>query len=87
MWPIEPLAYVTWYSVFKGLPDKTTGMYRVDPSRSSSIIPLSSIRQTCMLTPSKHIWEESWTSDTVLDECQSFFVNNLQSKYAYQTIY
>ena len=87
-WPTEPLAYVTWYSRFKRSPDDVTGMYRVDADNfSGSIISLASIRQTCMLVPSKHAWEESWTSENILDECKSFFVNHLQSKYSYQTIY
>ncbi|KAJ3779833.1 hypothetical protein GGU10DRAFT_240184, partial [Lentinula aff. detonsa] len=52
-----PLAYVTWFTQFKPAPDKATGMYRVEPSTSANgsmlgeIIPLSSIRQGCMLVP------------------------------------
>ncbi|KAJ3968323.1 hypothetical protein EV361DRAFT_777217, partial [Lentinula raphanica] len=73
--------------------DPATGMYRVEPSISSNgiphgaIIPLSDIRQSCMLVPGKSSWDRSWNSDNILDECSSFFVNNLQSKYSYQTIY
>ena len=92
-WPTEPLAYVTWFSRFKGGPDPTTGMYRVDPSIDShglpqgAILPLANIRQGCMLVPCKSTWDESWSSTGILDQCSSFFVNNLQSKYTYQTIY
>ncbi|KAJ3753472.1 hypothetical protein EV360DRAFT_53426 [Lentinula raphanica] len=92
-WPQEPLAYVTWYTRFKSAPDKTTGMYYVEPAIASNgipqgaIIPLANIRQNCMLVPSLQVWESSWTSDNILDKCSSFFVNNMQSKYTYQTIY
>ncbi|KAJ3753700.1 hypothetical protein EV360DRAFT_53021 [Lentinula raphanica] len=92
-WPQEHLGYVTWFTRFKPSPDPATGMYRVEPSISSNgiphgaIIPLSDIRQSCMLVPGKSSWDRSWNSDNILDECSSFFVNNLQSKYSYQTIY
>ena len=93
IWPKEPLAYVTWFSRFKPTPDRTTGMYKIDPSigangvAQGAIVPLSHIRQSCMLVPSRGIWEEAWTSQNILDNCSSFFVNNLQTKYTYQNIY
>ncbi|KAF5362693.1 hypothetical protein D9757_014516 [Collybiopsis confluens] len=92
-WPAHPLAYVTWYTRFARAPDKGTGMYKVQPVVGSNgiplgaIIPLSDIRQPCMLVPSRAEWEKGWTSENVLDQCPSFFVNNLQNKYSYQTIY
>ncbi|KAJ3725311.1 hypothetical protein C8R42DRAFT_576337 [Lentinula raphanica] len=92
-WPKEHLAYVTWYTRFKSFPDTATGMYKVEPAIGSNgvpqgaIIPLSDIRQNCMLVPSKTSWDKHWDSDNILDECSSFFVNNLQTKYSYQTIY
>ncbi|KAJ3831945.1 hypothetical protein F5878DRAFT_548875, partial [Lentinula raphanica] len=92
-WPKEHLAYVTWYSRFKSSPDPSTGMYKVEPVIGSNgvpqgaIVPLANIRQNCMLVPSKKSWDKHWNSDNILDECPSFFVNNLQTKYSYQTIY
>ncbi|KAF9058791.1 hypothetical protein BDP27DRAFT_1240267, partial [Rhodocollybia butyracea] len=96
-WPKAetPLAYVTWFSQFKSVLDSKNGMYRVQPSVSASngtpqgeIIPLSDIRQSCMLVPSSSDWEgNGWTSDNILDKCPAFFVNNFQSKYTYQMIY
>ncbi|KAJ3765994.1 hypothetical protein FB446DRAFT_654443 [Lentinula raphanica] len=92
-WPREHLAYVTWYSRFKAFPDTASGMYKVEPAIGSNgvpqgaIIPLSDIRQNCMLVPSKTTWDKHWNSDNILDKCSSFFVNNLQTKYTYQTIY
>ena len=92
-WPTEPLAYIAWFTRFKPLPDDSTGMYCVEPAENSkgqpqgSIILLTDIRQGCMLTPSRASWDRTWTSEDILDTCSSFFVNNLQSKFAYQTIY
>ena len=92
-WPTVPLAYVTWFTRFKGSPDEDTDMYRIQPAKDSkghaqgSIIPLTDIRQSCMLTPSRATWDMTWDTGNILDECDSFFVNNLQSKYSYQTIY
>ncbi|KAF5343887.1 hypothetical protein D9757_015253 [Collybiopsis confluens] len=73
-WPSEPLAYVTWFTRFEGAPNKVTGMYRVEPARASNgeaqgaIIPLSDVRQHCMLAPSRREWERGWTSHNILDE-------------------
>lgn len=91
-WPTEPLAYVTWFTNFTS-PESDTGMYRVQPSKDSkyqdrgAIVYLTDIRQSCMLTPSRANWDPSWTTNNILDRCESFFVNNMQSKYSYQTIY
>jgi hypothetical protein len=92
-WPKELLAYITWYTRFKSSPDSVTGMYFVEPAMDSkgrpqgAIIKLSEIRQSCMLVPSRRNWDESWTSSNILDRCPSFYINNLQTKYAYQSIY
>ncbi|KAF9064711.1 hypothetical protein BDP27DRAFT_1230085 [Rhodocollybia butyracea] len=91
-WPRTPLAYITWFSHFKSGPDSKNGMCHVKPSAlngipQGGIISLSDIRQSCMLVPSSNEWSRSWISDNILDECPSFFVNNFQSKYTYQTIY
>ncbi|KAF5388791.1 hypothetical protein D9757_005570 [Collybiopsis confluens] len=42
-WPTEPLAYVTWFTHFKSAPDAPTGMYRIEPAKSTSGIPLGAI--------------------------------------------
>ncbi|KAF5339496.1 hypothetical protein D9757_015386 [Collybiopsis confluens] len=82
-WPTGPLAYVTWFTRFEGTPNEATGMYRVEPSHASNgialgaIIPLSDIRQHCMLVPSRREWEKSWTSYNILDQCSSFFPRDI----------
>lgn len=53
-----------------------------------SILPLSHIRQSCMLFP---VFPSSvpahWKADKVLDTASSFYINNWLSKYCYQTIW
>ena len=54
----------------------------------ATVIPLSNIRQGCMLFPDFTQGVRSdWSSKNVLDLGQTFFLNNWQSKYTYQTIY
>lgn len=87
-WPREPLAYVEWFTRFGPRPDQVTGMYKVSPAldsqkkRMGGIIPLSKIRQSCMLCPifgqkKESVWKENgWTSKAVLEQAGSFYLNN-----------
>ncbi|TFK59489.1 hypothetical protein BDN72DRAFT_780642, partial [Pluteus cervinus] len=92
-WPKGPLAYVEWYSLASQ--PEHHGMYKVKRSQSStgaiqtSIISLSTIRQSCMLIPrfSEDDTELRWTPENVLDLAPSFFVNNWLDMYSYQTIW
>lgn len=90
-WPKEPLAYVEWYTKLNRTADETTGMYTVKktPALQGTIVPLTSIRQSCMLIPkwTKSKTEYNWTTNTVLDDATSFYVNNWVHMYAYQTIW
>ena len=54
-----------------------------------AIIPLSNIRQNCMLFPrfSSSGVPDHWSCDSILDVADSFLINNWSSKYAYQTIW
>jgi hypothetical protein len=56
-----------------------------------SIIPISNIRQCCMLVPDFDELPpgagQSWTSSNVLDKADSFLINNWQSMYSYRTLY
>ena len=97
-WPKEPLVYIEWYSTLERAANPRNGlMYRIKKVSTTvnqktrvqgAILPLSSIRQSCMLFP---IFPASvpvhWTPDSVLDHASSFYVNNWLSKYDYQTIW
>ena len=75
--------------------DKSTSMYSIKSTWNlegvplGAVIPVSEIRQSCMLIPKYENSESEgeWTSTNVLDKCLSFFINNWQYKYAYQTIW
>jgi hypothetical protein len=92
-WPKVPLAYIEWYAPLLPNPDKYHGMYTVRKQMTKepqySIIPISNIRQSCMLIPNfgKSWPKEEWTSDTVLDKANSFLLNNWQSLFAYQSLW
>ena len=94
-WSKEPLAYVEWYAPLKSAAEDYHEMYAVkksppnaDGSFPGKVIPLSSIRQTCQLVPNfGRTVPMDWTTDNVLDKCDSFLLNCFTSKYAYQTIW
>lgn len=94
-WPTGPLAYIEWYSKLDLAAEEKHGMmYKVQKPSSTttrvpaSVLPLSSIRQSCMLFPlfPQNIPEE-WSPANVLDRAEKFLVNNWLSKYSYQTIW
>ena len=94
VWPKEPLAYVEWYSTLKSTAEPNHNMYvvktnlRTDGQPVASIIPLSSVRQSCMLIPQfGRVADKQLTSQNVLDRCTSFLVNNWTSMYTYQTVW
>ncbi|KIY60733.1 hypothetical protein CYLTODRAFT_363744 [Cylindrobasidium torrendii FP15055 ss-10] len=96
-WPNAcPLAYITWYTKpsQNAAAKATHNMVSVSKDIFQgaprwSIIPLSNIRQSCMLVPNfgktdVRIWD---TEASVLDTCTHFFINNWLSLYSYQTLY
>jgi hypothetical protein len=88
-YPKEPLAYIEWYSKLQRA-EAYHGMYKIKPleSREGIVVPLTQIRQGCMLFPDFTSGRNSaWTSENVLDLSSAFFVNNWQSSYTYQTIW
>lgn len=97
-WPRTALAYIEWFTA-PTLTDTARSSHNMasvqnpkplpDKSLPWSIIPLSNIRQSCMLIPNfnKVLDVSSLTSSTVLDSVDSFLVNNWLSVYTYKTIY
>jgi len=99
-WPKAPLAYVEWYSKLTGMAEPRHGMmYRIKKITKNTlsaraqgdIIPLTNIRQSCMLFPlfpsPPYQVSSEWSSINVLDLADTFFVNNWLSKYSYQTLW
>ncbi|KAJ7737447.1 hypothetical protein DFH07DRAFT_753069 [Mycena maculata] len=76
----HPLAYVDWYKPLKN-PVPNIRMHEVSLSsrnhrQNSSIIPLTQVLRSCHLIPAfgKSV-DPTWTSDRVLDQCKSFYLN------------
>lgn len=94
-WQTGPLAFVEWYSSIPASAEEMHGnMYRIKKTKTSqnrtpgAIIPLSNIRQICMLSPVfGHDIPKTWRTDNVLDLASVFCINNWSSKYVYQTVW
>ena len=92
-YPRYPLAHIEWYKKLKSSPEEVHRMYQVQkPGEIQGVIlPVVQIRQGCMLLPDFCQLPTSrtdyWSSDSVLDACDSFFLNHWQSRYSYQTLY
>ncbi|KAJ7754747.1 hypothetical protein B0H14DRAFT_2540813 [Mycena olivaceomarginata] len=95
-WPTSCLAYVEWYSSFSPRHDDNHIMYSIStiPPRANgfanaSIVHLTDIRQTCQVFPKfgRADVDRDWTTDTVLDQCMAFYLNNWGSMYAYKSIW
>ncbi|KAH7904364.1 hypothetical protein BJ138DRAFT_1019234, partial [Hygrophoropsis aurantiaca] len=89
----EYFAYVEWFSAFPNTPESTHGMYKISRSfrngeRLAGIVPVSNIRRSVHLIPKfGPVAPREWTSSTVLDMCNIFYVNNFTDRHAYLTIY
>ncbi|PPR07623.1 hypothetical protein CVT24_004179 [Panaeolus cyanescens] len=96
-WEKGPMAYVEWFtSIPANGPSKNHGlMYKIkrpsgDGVRPGAIVPLTNIRQSCMLMPGYTVRqdvEDYHKAEKVLDQVDTFFINNWRDKYSYQTIY
>ncbi|KAJ3717386.1 hypothetical protein C8R42DRAFT_587036 [Lentinula raphanica] len=97
-WPSSVLAYIEWYSppsqtLIEQSSHNMTSVHKlplIDGVVPWSIVPLSNIRQSCMLIPrydKNNSDSSSWTSSNVLDKATHFLVNNWSSLYTYKTLY
>ena len=87
------LAYVEWFSPFTRSPEPDHGLYKISrtpPSDvwGSEIVEVSRIHQSIHLYPcSGGTWCSSWTSDAVLERCDTYLVNPFQNRQSYLTVY
>ncbi|KAF5388369.1 hypothetical protein D9615_000743 [Tricholomella constricta] len=93
IFPPRHLAYVEWFTNFTPYPDPNFKMYKVkrafaDGERIASVVPVSIIQRSVHLLPK---WgaavPPSWTSQTVLDACPSFFVNSFKDSHTHFNVY
>lgn len=87
----HPLAYVEFFTCRRVASD-TYGMYvvrraKVRQQRKAGVIRLDSIRSACHLYPRFGLrCDRSWTTENVLDKCESFFVSPYLSSYFFQAL-
>ncbi|KAG1884424.1 hypothetical protein F4604DRAFT_1878757 [Suillus subluteus] len=87
--PPKHLAYVEWFTPFSSMPDSRHGMYKISRflcsgERVASIIPVSNIARSIHLLPKfGPVAPRHWTSNTILEECNTFFVNCYIDRYSF----
>ncbi|KAI0725651.1 hypothetical protein C8Q72DRAFT_797171 [Fomitopsis betulina] len=86
------LVYIKWLSKFMNAPDEQYQMYKIKtlqgPARLGSIIPLSLVQHSVHLFPK---WggpvPAQWTSENILDKCNTFYLNDCQSLHSFHNLY
>ena len=89
--PPRHLAYVEWFTPLPAMPDPKHGLYKVSKltengRRSASIITVESIVRSVHLIPRfGPVVPREWNSFTVLDLCNTFYVNTFANVPSYLT--
>jgi hypothetical protein len=86
------LAYVEWYSPLDSR-DPNHRMFKIFPLKDSegtricSVIPLTDVQRSVHLIPRfGPVAPVTWTSNNVLDECNTFFLNDFTDRHLFQQI-
>ncbi|KAH9830938.1 uncharacterized protein C8Q71DRAFT_883208 [Rhodofomes roseus] len=86
------LVYVEWFSKFARTPDAHYQMCKVTAltgrKQIASVVPLASLERSAHLHPK---WggpaPAHWTSENVLDECRTFYLNLYKSPHDFYNLY
>ena len=87
--PSKYLAYVEWFSKLLAAAESQLPLYQIEKlyykgNRVASIIPLANITRSIHLFPKFDTpAAKSWTSNTVLDQCNTFYVNSFSDRHAF----
>ena len=87
--PATFLAYVEWFSPLVAIPDAAHRMYQVsrmmkDGEPCGGIIPVDWVLRSVHLLPCfGPVVPQQWSSFTVLDQCQTFYLNPFTDVYSY----
>lgn len=89
----QHLAYVEWYTLFGAAPEANHLMFKVSPTMTSTGDHVSSIIPVANIYCSVHLFPkfgpaapQGWTSSSVLDCCQTFYVNSFTDKHLYRLL-
>ena len=83
------LAYVEWFTKFNTFPDPDSLLYKVAWATQNGawialVIPVSALQCSVHLIPK---WGGPvplhWTSENVLDECKTFYMNSFKDSHTY----
>ncbi|KAG1846300.1 hypothetical protein C8R48DRAFT_750603 [Suillus tomentosus] len=83
------LAYVEWFTPFSPAPDRNSGLYKVSCSlrggdTMASIVSIADIERSVHLIPRFGVMaQREWTSDTVLEDCDTFWLNSYIDRYTF----
>jgi len=89
--PPKHLAYVEWFTPIPATLDPKHGMYRVsrlmeNGHRSASIIRAETIIHSIHLVPQfGPVMPQDWNSFTVLELCNTFYINPFADVHSYLT--
>ncbi|KAH9829113.1 uncharacterized protein C8Q71DRAFT_718714 [Rhodofomes roseus] len=85
--------YLEWFSRFKPRPEPNHLFYRIqrprtqDGERFAAIVPLESLHRSAHLIPKfGAVQPPEWTSDNVLELCETFYVNSFTDRHTYITV-
>ncbi|KAH9829603.1 uncharacterized protein C8Q71DRAFT_718104 [Rhodofomes roseus] len=85
--------YLEWFSRFKPRPEPNHLFYRIQRSRTqdgerfAAIVPLESLHRSAHLIPKFGAAQPpEWTSNNVLELCETFYVNSFTDRHTYITV-
>ena len=92
--PPRHLAYVEWYTKFPRRPEADSQLYKVKKAVSRdggplvSVVPVSAFQRSLHLMPK---WGGrvplDWSSENVLDRCDTFLINRYKDDHTYFNVY
>ncbi|KAG1828595.1 hypothetical protein DFJ58DRAFT_672192 [Suillus subalutaceus] len=83
------LAYVEWFTPFPPAADRNSRLYKLLQSLRggdtvASIVPVADIERSVHLIPRFGVMApREWTSDTVLEDCDTFWLNSYIDRYTF----
>lgn len=84
------LAYIEWFTPFPPAPDRNHGFYKLSwalargGERLASIVSVTNILCSTHLVPRfGAVAPREWMSDTVLDDCESFWLNSYLDRHTF----